>query len=289
MTTIENDQLKVSVSNRGAELTSIYHKANNLEYLWQASPLFWGKHSPVLFPIVGTLKGNQYFFQGRQFTLGRHGFARERLFDLSAFGPDFAEFHLQSDELSRQAFPFNFDFKIRYVLLGASISVTYKVYNPSDFSLYFSIGAHPAFNVPLDGNLAYSDYYLEFGESETAPKWPITPDGLIAKTPEPFLQDTRELAITHELFAKDALVFKGLRSECISIKSRKNPRGIHFRFKDFPFLGLWAAPNADFVCIEPWCGIADSEDANQQLEDKEGIIRLDGKTHFSRSWSVELF
>jgi len=287
MTFLENEFIRVAISSRGAELTSVYHKQFNLEYLWQADPLIWGKHSPILFPIVGTLKKNQYYYQGNPYSLTRHGFARDMDFDKTSSSINEVNFQLASVLLNN--YPFDFELNIRYTLVGASLSVEYKVNSTGESPLYFSIGAHPAFNVPLSAELKYDDYFLEFSDQETEPRWPITNEGLIASTPVPFFQYQTQLKLTHELFAKDALVFKGLNSHTISLKSNKDPHGLNFNYTNFPFMGLWAAPNADFVCIEPWCGIADSENSNQQIEEKEGIIRLEPAGEFVRSWAIEVF
>lgn len=289
MTILENDFLRVQIRSQGAELTSIQNKQNQLEYLWQADPQFWAKHSPVLFPIVGSLKDGQFVYNEKSHKLSRHGFARDKIFDLDGASNQQASFHLSNLANFQDDFPFKFDLNIGYSLQGYSLSVKYTVNNPADKPLYFSLGAHPAFKVPLVSGRDYEDYFLEFSEPENAPRWPITKDGLIDSNPQRFFQNQTRLPLTHELFARDALVFKGLKSTRISLKSDKDSHGFNFNFRDFPFMGFWAAPNANFVCIEPWCGIADSVDSNQRIEDKEGIIRLEPKGEFVRSWSIEVF
>jgi galactose mutarotase-like enzyme len=154
--------------------------------------------------------------------------------------------------------------------------------------MYFSIGGHPAFGVPLVPGTDYTDYYLEFDGVETAPRWPISKDGLIGREPLPLLQNTAVLPLRKELFAKDALVIKSLVSTGITLRSGQSERGLRMDFPGFPFLGIWAAPNADFVCIEPWCGIADSVDSNQQWIEKEGINKLEGGSVFERTWTLRL-
>jgi galactose mutarotase-like enzyme len=165
----------------------------------------------------------------------------------------------------------------------------YQVKNPSAEPLYFSIGGHPAFKVPAVEGAAYTDYQLEFDRSETAPRWPISKDGLIEQEPLPLLEDTRTLRLSKGLFAKDALVFKHLASSGVTLRSSRTPEGLRMDFPGFPFLGLWAAPGADFICIEPWCGIADAVGSDQQLVNKEGIQRLEAGAVFERSWSVTVF
>jgi galactose mutarotase-like enzyme len=288
MYTIENQEVKISVHPKGAELQRVYGKGTKLEYLWGGDPAFWGKHSPLLFPIVGTLKDNTYYFEGKAYSLPRHGFARDREFVLESQREDRIVFLLKSDAQTRAVFPFDFELRVGYGIRAGVLSVSYEVRNPAAGPMYFSVGGHPAFRVPLVEGTDYSDYYLEFDGVEEAPRWPISKDGLIETRPRPLLEDTAVLPLRKELFAKDALVFKQLVSTGVTLRSGRTNTGLRMDFKGFPQLGIWAAPNADFVCIEPWCGIADSVDSDQQLVKKEGINRLDGGGVFERTWELRL-
>ncbi|RYY19494.1 MAG: aldose 1-epimerase family protein, partial [Chitinophagaceae bacterium] len=274
MITIENEYLKVTLNPKGAELTSIFNKETQLEYMWEGDPAVWGKHSPVLFPIVGTLKGNSYRYNNKDYHLGRHGFARERIFVLEDHKKDECVFSLSNDDHTLAVYPFEFRLRLKYSLFENTVSVSYEVKNPATGPLYFSIGAHPAFKVPLVAGTTYEDYHLQFEIPETAGRWPITNDGLIDVTPLPVLTASDLLPVTRDLFSRDALVFKSLQSSVLTLKSDKTPHGLEFRFPGFPYLGLWAAKGGDFVCIEPWCGIADPVEADQLLENKEGINKL---------------
>jgi galactose mutarotase-like enzyme len=286
---IENQQVKVSILPKGAELQSIFHKTLQQEYMWSGDAAFWSKHSPLLFPIVGTLKDNTYYFEGKPYTLSRHGFARDLEFVAESRTGDSIGFLLRSDDATRAVYPFEFELRVIYRLLPGGMSTTYQVRNPAEKTLYFSIGGHPAFKVPLVAGTTYSDYYLEFDRKETAPRWPISGDGLIEREPQPLLKDGQIIPLTKELFAKDALVFKHLESKGASLRSGRTERGLRMDFPGFPFLGVWAAPKADFVCIEPWCGIADPVNSNQQWTEKEGINRLEAGATFERTWTLELF
>ncbi len=289
MFTIENTHLKVVISPKGAELQSIYNKVLQLEYMWGADPAFWGKHSPVLFPVIGALKGDTYYYGDKPYQLSRHGFAREMDFTVSAQSSSTIVFTLQSNEATLAKFPFAFRFDVKYELAENSVKTTYSISNTGTAAMYFSVGGHPAFKVPLTAGTAYNDYYLEFNNPEKAGRWPISADGLIETKPLEVFNQNNRLPLTKELFQKDALVFKGLSSNSVTLKTDKNAHGLLFDFTGFPYLGIWAAKNADFVCIEPWCGIADSVNADQQLINKEGIQSLQPAKNFERSWSVTVF
>ena len=289
MFTIENEWLKVDILSKGAELTGIFNKKFQLEYMWNADPAYWAKKSPVLFPVIGALKDDTYFFENKSYKLSRHGFARDMDFSVFKQDKESISFNIESSTETKQKFPFNFRFEINYSLQENSLKVEYVIKNTGKGKMYFSVGGHPAFKLPLAEGLSYSDYYLEFNRSEIAGRWPISKQGLIEKEPTPLLEDNNHLPLTKKLFEKDALVFKHLRSTSVSLKSSKSERGLSFDFTGFPFLGLWAAPNADFVCIEPWCGIADSIDSNQELTQKEGIYETDTGEVWSRSWLLTLF
>lgn len=289
MAVIKNEILKVIIAEKGAELTSIVNKNTGLEYMWNADPAFWAKSSPVLFPIVGTLKSDTYYYEGKSYQLGRHGFAREKSFVVTAQTANSVTFTLVADESTLANYPFHFRFDITYQVINDTLSVTYKVTNTGNAELFFSAGGHPAFKIPLVAGTAYTDYYLQFDKKENAGRWPISKDGLIEVKPEPLLENTDRLHLSKELFLQDALVFKNLESSRVSLRSSATSHGLLFDYTGFPFLGIWAAKNADFVCIEPWCGIADSVSTDQQLIHKEGIIKLGTGDVFERSWSVTLF
>lgn len=288
MFTIESTTIKATINPKGAELTSLVHKEHGLDYMWSGDPAFWGKHSPVLFPIVGALKSNTYFHKGHSYSLPRHGFARDQQFAVESQSADAITFLIKNNEASLKVFPFTFEFRIRYTVLDNSLAVTYEVTNTGREELYFSVGGHPAFRVPLVEGTQYADYYLQFEKVEEAPRWPISPDGLIETTSQPLLQHIDRLPLTKELFQKDALVLKSLQSTRIALRSDKTERALIMDFPGFPFFGIWAAKNADFLCLEPWCGIADSVDTNQELAGKEGINQLAAAEVFTRTWTARV-
>jgi galactose mutarotase-like enzyme len=288
MPELQNDKVHVVVTEKGAELQSILRKDLQLEYLWNAGAA-WPRKSPVLFPIVGTLKNNTYTYKGKNYTLGRHGFARDKEFTLTAQSEHQLTFTLTDTADTLAVYPFHFRLQVVYTLTGTTLKVAYTVENTGHDTLLFSVGAHPAFKVPLVDGVNYEDYYLSFNEEENTGLWPLSPDGLIEMSPEPFLVKTHQLHLKKSLFYKDALVFKTLASNVIDLKSDRSPHGLKLQYDGFPYMGIWAAKDADFVCIEPWCGIADSVNASGELSGKEGIHILEAGKHFERAWTVTLY
>ena len=288
MITIESEKLKAVISPKGAELQSLINKETGIEYMWSGDAAYWGKYSPVLFPIVGTLKDDTYSYKDKMYQLPRHGFARERTFLKDQASPSEAVFTLNQDADTLKVYPFAFSLKLRYQLTGNSLTCTYEVANTGYNELLFSVGAHPAFAVPMVKDTIYADYYLQFNVAEELFRWKLD-NGLIADHAEPLPAENGKLPLVHELFYEDAIVLKNLQSNRITLGCTKHPHGLHFNFNNFPFFGIWAARDADFVCLEPWCGIADSVQHNQQLAEKEGIVKLAANAHWQRNWNVECF
>lgn len=288
-TQISNGLLTARINHKGAELYSLYNHALQLEYMWEADPNYWAKTSPVLFPVVGALKDGKFIYEGREYTLPRHGFARDMTFEEEAREASKVTFLLRQNEETLKVFPFAFELRLTYELSAFGLLVSYAVSNPSSQRLYFSIGGHPAFRVPLVDGTTYEDYFLKFSERETCSRWPISTEGLLKSNAEPFLAGEDKLVLRRDLFYADAIVLKDLKSTTISIRSAKHAHGLDFSFAGFPFFGIWAFRDADFVCLEPWCGVADSVDHNQHLHEKEGVVSLDGKSSWSRSWSVKCY
>ncbi|MBS1639382.1 MAG: aldose 1-epimerase family protein [Bacteroidetes bacterium] len=287
--TLSNSFLQIIIASKGAELQSVVNKQTGLEYMWNADPAFWAKKSPVLFPIVGGLKQNTYFFNNKNYQLNRHGFAREMEFAIAYQSSEKIIFNIQSSEETLKIYPFHFVFSVVYELIDDKLKVNYIVENTGNETMYFSVGAHPAFKLPLIDNTDYTDYFLQFNCIENTGKWPLSKDGLIELQSIPLLNNSNKLSLNKELFYTDALVFKHLSSDEVSILSNKTKHGVSISYKGFPYMGIWSAKNADFICIEPWCGIADSVNTTQQLTEKEGINILASKQKFEASWFGKFF
>ncbi len=287
--TLTNDEITVVIASKGAELQRLYSNQTQLEYLWNGDPAFWGKKSPVLFPIVGGLKENTFYYNEKSYQLNRHGFARDMEFEVIYQDATSISFLLEADETTRKNYPFQFEFFVYYELLDNTVVVSYFVKNTDEKDILFSVGAHPAFALPLVAETEFSDYYLLFNKNEQTGHYPLAANGLIETKATPLLNNTNKLPLTKSLFYNDAIIFKSLQSNRISIVSDKTEHGLTMLFDNFPYMGIWSSKDANFICLEPWCGVADNIDTNQQLINKEGINILPPKKTFSRTWGVRLF
>jgi len=280
-TTISNSGLTAIINHHGAELISL--KANNnKEYIWEGNPAYWGKHAPILFPIVGTLRDNKFTYRDKAYTLSRHGFARDMVFDLVYQTEDEALFSLKANGATEKVFPFDFELQIKYMLKEAELIVNYIVINKDSETMYYSIGGHPAFALPAP----FEDYSLLFEKNETLISYSLENDLLSDFTFEIMLLEDK-LPLTYPLFAKDALIFKELKSKQIKLLENGIPV-LSFKFNDFPNLGIWTKDKAPFICLEPWAGYSDVLAASGKIEEKEGIQSLENNTFKEYSFSVEI-
>lgn len=286
---IENSELAVKVNAIGMELTSIISKSTAIEHLWQGDPSFWNGQAPILFPIIGALKDGKTEYDGKFYKIPKHGIVRNSskpvLLDQTA---ESLTFSMQWDDEALLAYPFKFELKIIFSLKGRTLEVLHKVTNHGSETMYFSLGGHPAFNCPIHQGEVYEDYFVKFEEKETDSTWPVLENGLIGKEPLPMLKATDKLKLHANLFDKDALIFKNLKSREVSLVSEKNGPVLSMSFQDFDYLGIWAKPKAPYVCIEPWLGIADSIDSDGKLIHKEGIILLESNKKTQKSYTITI-
>lgn len=286
---IQNEFLKIEILEKGAELCSIKSVSLNQEYLWQADPEIWGSHAPNLFPIIGCLKNDGFIHEGKEYPMPKHGFIRNNK-DVKLHSKSEVSlcFLLKSNENTRKVYPFEFEFYITYTLEENQLFVKHDVVNKDSNEMLFCLGGHPAFSCPLHADEKYTDYYLEFEQKETANTWMIVDGGLIGQEGKLILNDNNRIELTADLFANDALIFKNLKSSFVELKSNKSNFSLKFDLSEFPYLGLWAKPNAPYVCIEPWIGIADCENTNREFSEKEIIQSLLPACTFSASYSIKI-
>lgn len=263
-TTLSNSILTAVLDAQGAELISLKNKHNE-EYIWEGNPEFWGKHSPVLFPIVGTLKNNEYWYQNQSYSMSRHGFARDMEFKIKTQSEAQVVYSLTANQTTKVMYPFDFELEIWYTLDEKTLTISYRIINNSKVRLPFSIGGHPAFALPE----AFEKYTLAFEKAEALVSYPLEND-LLSNTEVLIPSNQNLLPLSYSLFEKDALVFKQLQSKRITLLENQKPR-LHFHFEDFKNFGIWTKNKAPFICLEPWLGYSDTISTSGNLEQKEGI------------------
>lgn len=276
--TISNQQIKATINTLGAELIRLEKK--NQDYIWTIDETYWNKTSPILFPIVGRLKNDTYTIEGKTYELPRHGFARNFEFELENQTENTVVLLFTENQETLKHYPFQFELRLKYELIENSLKINYSILNKSQETMPFSIGAHPAF--AIDG--LFSDYTLDFNQSENFISYELEKEQFnnsFKKIPS----ENGKINLDYALFEKDALVFKHLKSNILTLL-RKNQPYISVEFKGFPYLGIWTKPNAPFLCIEPWCGLADNVNHNGNIYEKEGIQLLDNKAEFQREINI---
>ncbi|MFY0598280.1 MAG: aldose 1-epimerase family protein [Cyclobacteriaceae bacterium] len=283
---IRNVHLKAKFQLKGAELTNLIEIDSGQEFIWQADPTHWARHTPLLFPFVGRLKNDQYSYQGKTYQMGQHGFARDMDFEIETHSETSITFLLKSTEETLTKYPFEFELRVEYVLQGKSLITRYHVLNASQDEMYFSIGGHPAFKCAITLAGKRSDYHLLFNKNETASIHLLEDGNFNGETDQ--VLDGNQLLITDDLFERDALVFKDLKSTNVSLVSIDR-KWLKFHYQGFPYLGIWSKNSrSPFVCIEPWFGLADQANHDGDLTKKEGIQTLvSGKT-FTCDYKIEI-
>ncbi len=286
---IKNEVITVKISDHGAELKSLVANDSNREYLWQADPAFWGRTSPVLFPVVGCYYGKESRYGGKTYSMGQHGFARDMDFELAEQTSDSIMFKLSDNAETHEKYPFAFNLYCGYQITGKEIRVIWKVLNTDKTEAYFSIGAHPAFNCSLDQDV------LKFEKAgktlDTIRTNVIAQDGsgcMSDKTKE-FGLDGGILKMSDELFAEDALVMEDKQADAISIIDSKGDAFVRVSF-DTPLVGVWSpvGKHAPFVCIEPWYGRCDRVGFAGDISEREYGNKLAPGETFETSYSIEI-
>ena len=235
---LKNNFLKIKIKSFGAELNSLQKCNENIEYLWQADTKYWNRHAPILFPIVGRLKYDSYFYDNKKYSMSQHGFARDNEFKVIQREDDFIKFQLKQTKESLEIYPFLFELNITYKLEKSKLIIFYEVKNNSENQMFFSIGAHPAFNWPLNNNEEKEDYFLELKNLKNTTRYFLNDKGLVYKNSNLNL-DGNKLYLSEELFKEDALVFNDVKINQLTLKNIKNDRFIKIKFENFHYLGIW--------------------------------------------------
>lgn len=292
MVILENEYLKIEIATMGAEIQRIFNKKAELDYLWDGNPEFWNGRSPVLFPIVGRLNNNQYTHNGTTFEMMQHGFARKEDWKIEETTDSKAVFVLKENENTKKQYPFHFILKATYMLSNYSITIDYSVENTSETRMPYSLGAHPAFNVPLGEKGVFEDYSLSIEPALSLERMEINPGPYRSGKKQPLNElENGTLTLKRELFQGSMLIDTQSAIETVTLSSDKTKHGVRLHMSGFPYLCLWTKEEteAPFLCIEPFDGIADIFGEVGELSDKEGIHLLDPNEKKHHSYKIELF
>ncbi|MBQ8816204.1 MAG: aldose 1-epimerase family protein [Lachnospiraceae bacterium] len=274
---IENEFVKATFASKGAELQSFILKADNTEYIWQANPTVWGKHAPLLFPIIGRLKDGEYTFEGQAYQTTQHGFGRDSEFEVLKQTKDSITFILKPNEFSVKMYPFAFELQICYSLEGHSLSKAHTFINKDSKTLYYEVGGHDGYNICLEEGEVMEDYYIDFGDLDAIYPLCLDENILILKDTYKVPLADGKLLLNMDLFKKDALMIHNIPVRTVRIKSRKSNREITFAFEDFPTLGIWTKYldfNTNYICLEPWSTLPDCAYLGKEIEEKIDIRKV---------------
>lgn len=266
---ISNDRITLQVDSFGAEIKSLKSVPDNKEFMWHGDPAYWGRTSPVLFPVVGGLKGGVYRVDGREYPMGQHGFARDMEFQLKSQVATEIWFSLSSDEETLKKYPYPFLLELGYELKERTVIVKWRVVNQDKDPIWFSIGGHPAFLCPIDPGTDQTQYKLVFDVKDKIVSSCID-GGLLGKEKKTYSLRDGALSVTKDLFDGDALVIEGDQAHSVALARPDGTPYLTVSF-DAPLFGIWSPPKkkAPFICIEPWYGRCDSVDFAGDFKERE--------------------
>lgn len=288
--TISNGELVVQINSYGATLWSIKDMADGTEYLWQGNDQYWKDRSPNLFPYVGRMTGKRYTLEGKEYTMNIHGFAKDTQFEILDEQKDVITLRMKDSTETLEQYPYHFLFDITYKLEGRKLIITFRVENQDDRAMYFGIGGHPGFNVPLEEGLEFTDYYLEF-EKDSQPKRVCFSENkyVTGESIAYSLVDGNKLPLYHSMFDDDAVVLHDLDLK-VTLKSDKGSKAVRVESPDMAYLGFWHTnfTDAPFVCIEPWGALPSREGIVEDLATQPGLIKLEAGAAYDNVWSIEI-
>lgn len=283
---LHSDALDVAIDPEGAQL-SVLRDAAGHDLLWHGDPAVWKGRAPILFPIVGALNGGHFRWQGQRLALPRHGFARERRFEVIRSDGHAALLRQTDDAATHARYPFAFELEVAFHLDGGRLTTIASVINSGDLPLPASLGFHPALRWPLPHGSARGEHHLEFEHDEPAPIRRLDAKGLLTRMPHPTPVQGRRLMLDDALFVDDVVIFDRFTSRSLVYGSNAGPR-IRVEFPDATHLGLWTKPGAGFICIEPWRGVADPVGFEGSLDDKPGVFMVDPGGSGKLTMTIEL-
>lgn len=285
---IENDRLLVKVNDHGGELAGIYDKKNDRELIWDANPKVWNRHAPILFPFVGELFQKEYHYNGVTYPMTAHGFARDSEFVLEEIKDNKITHSMASNENTKKIYPFDFKLEVCHSLEGNKVVVEWKVINTGNNEMLFTIGAHPAFNVPAMKNELQKDYYLTFKNQEELDYIRISKDGGTALFDEvhKLMLNDGTYQVGEHLFDDGVLIFENHQVLEVGIAFPDKTQYVTIKCEGFPYVGVWTKPNAPFICLEPWFGRCDNYGFTGDLKDKIGVQKLASNEKFHVEYEI---
>lgn len=287
--TLQNDVLTVTTDACGAVLHSIIK--DGVEYLWQGDPRYWARRDANLFPYVGRLTEGKYLLEGKEYPLTIHGFCIGTDFAVTARTETSICFTLTYNEKTLGMYPFRFAFHVEYVLEKNTIRKTCLVENQDTREMYFGIGGHPGFNVPLNGEGDFTDWRLTFAAPCHSRRIDLDPINYrLAGTDSPFpLEKDTSISLTHDLFDLDTVVLRNMDTT-LTIESPKSSRSVTVSYPQMPFLGLWHAPKTDapYVCIEPWVSLPSHSAYVEDLVKQDHLIHLEAGHTYTNEMTITL-
>jgi galactose mutarotase-like enzyme len=286
--TIKNDLLTVIIASLGAEMQSI-QDSEGTEYLWNGDPAYWTGRAPNLFPYVGRLTNKTYLLSGKFYSMDIHGFAAHMDFAVEQRRDDEVTFFIEDDAVTRDMYPFRFSFRVIYRLLGRKLSITYAVENKDAKTMFFGLGGHPGFKLPLQTGLDFEDYYLEFNESKNPVRIGFSEACFCSGYDKPFLLHNGRLPLSHDLFDNDAVVLSGMGSR-VTLKSDSGAKGVRVTYPKMTYLGLWHTPKTDapYLCIEPWTSLPSRQGVIEDLSQQNNLISLPQGKIYENTWAIEM-
>ena len=279
--TITNPYLTVQIEEKGAQLYSVQDKAGH-EYLWQGDPNYWTGRAPNLFPYIARLTEGKYTLNGKTYDMGIHGFAKNIVFDTEQVSESKIVFSTQDTDETRAQYPYAFAFSVIYALEEDQLSVTYDVKNKDDERMYFGVGAHPGFCVPMESGLDFTDYYLEFHEIAPAKRVGFSEDCFLNGNDTPFImEDGLKLPLHHDMFDDDAIVLVDM-AKAVTLKSDKGNRSVRVEYPDMEYLGFWHKPKTDapYVCIEPWSSLPSRKNVIEDFATQPSLLSLEAGAEY---------
>ena len=286
---IKNDKLQVEILSLGAQMCSI-KDTDGTEYLWQGNPKYWSDMAPNLFPYIARMTDKKYTVYGNTYEMDIHGFAKDTEFDVKQLNDSHILFSITDSEETRKQYPFTFVFEVEYRLEGNKLLITYGVKNKVDKVMYFGVGGHPGFNVPMEEGLAFEDYYLEFDTGEVAERVGFSEDCFVMGNNVRYpLKDGKRIPLRHDLFDDDAIILTNM-SRGVKLTSDKGKKAIHVSYPDMPYLGFWHWPKTDapYICIEPWSSLPSRKGIVEDLATQPGLVALKPNGEYQNQFCIEI-